>query len=90
MFADAEVEVAAVVLSGLKVSRAVESKARFGGGIKIRGSTHEPGDIFCQGVQHFGGRLAGCQALCIRWKRGQILVPLVGKLMPLHARVLIR
>src|SRR5260370_19962083 len=90
MFANSEVEIAAVVVAGFEIPRAFESKPRLGGGVEIGGSAHQPRNILGQHVKDFGRRISGGQAFGIRREGGQTLVPAIGKLAALHALTMVR
>ena len=89
MFANAEVQVSAAIISGLKTGRSVKGKKRLGRRRKIGRATQQPGNILRNGVLDFAGGVARRQSLRVGRKRRQILVPSVGKLPVLHARNLI-
>ena len=90
VLANAKVEVARVVMARFKIARAVEGEPRLRRGIQIGRAAHEPGIVLGDGVENFAGRIAGRESLGIGRKRGQFLVPSVGRLPALHASVLSR
>jgi len=77
VFADAEVDVASLVLLGKEIACAFENEIGLVGLREVGGAADEPGNILRQGVEDFAGTFARGHALGIGGKDGEILVPAI-------------
>src|SRR6516165_6923037 len=85
MFTNAEVEVAATIRAGLKISRPIKGQPGPGGRSEVRRSTHEPRNSFADSIQHLARRIARSQPLEVCCEERQLAVPTVGQLTLLHS-----
>ncbi len=79
MLADAEVQVAAAIVSRLEVAGAVEFEPGLGRGGQVRRTAHQPGQALGDGVQHLAGGFAAGDALGVGGEARDVGVPASGK-----------
>src|SRR5471032_2975403 len=84
VFANAEVQVAASVFAGLKISGAFKLEGSFSRGRQIGGAANQPWNVLRDNVQDLAGTLAGGNALGIGGKVRQVFVPPSGQFAALH------
>src|SRR5439155_5422008 len=85
VLADAEVQVAPPVAAGLEVARAVERQAGLRGGGEVGRAADEPRDGLGHRIEDLGRGLPSREALRVRGKGRDALLPALRKLAVLHA-----
>src|SRR6516164_9168138 len=84
MLANAEMQITTAGVLRTEVAGTFERQPGLAGWCEVCRTTHQPGNIFGEGVQDQAGCLAGRLALGIGREIWQILVPPFGKLALLH------
>src|SRR6266850_7557637 len=89
MLADAEMKIPAAVIVALEIAGSLESQLDLGRGREVGGAAEQPRQTRRDRIQHLSGGVAAGDALGIGGECGNVFVPLLGEIAPLHALTLI-
>ncbi len=89
VLADPEMQVPAAGLLGREVAGALERQPGLRRGREVGRPAHEPRDARSERVQHLPGGLSSSEPLRVGREGGDVRVPALGQLAPLHAQQLV-